>query len=188
MHSERWDALSPLLDELFELSGESRQMRLYQMQEQYPELAKELLKMMALEESHPDFLAEPLANLDSLSPRADHEIGPYRLVSMLGEGGMGQVWLALRSDGLYERRVALKLLRPGLGHAGLRQRFTRERQILARLAHANIARLLDAGEAAAAFSHAPRSAGDPRIVRRTDRRRESRGRMRDACAANDERL
>ena len=58
---------------------------------------------------------------------------------------MGQVWLAVRSDGLYERRVALKLLRPGLGDAGLRLRFTRERQILARLAHANIARLLDAG-------------------------------------------
>lgn len=145
MHSERWDALSPLLDELFELSGESRKMRLYQMQEQYPELAKELLKMMALEESHPDFMAEPLASLDNLGHSANHQIGPYQLVSMLGEGGMGQVWLAVRSDGLYERRVALKLLRPGLGDAGLRQRFTRERQILARLAHANIARLLDAG-------------------------------------------
>lgn len=145
MHTERWATLSPLLDELLELSGDAREMRLYQMQEQYPELAQELLKMMDLERSHPDFMAEPLANLDNLSPRMNDEIGPYRLVSLLGEGGMGQVWLAVRSDGLYERRVALKLLRPGLGDAGLRQRFTRERQILARLAHANIARLLDAG-------------------------------------------
>ena len=145
MHTERWATLSPLLDELLELSGEAREMRLYQMQEQYPELAQELLKMMDLEKSHPDFMAEPLANLDNLSPRIGDEIGPYRLVSLLGEGGMGQVWLAVRSDGLYERRVALKLLRPGLGDAGLRLRFTRERQILARLAHANIARLLDAG-------------------------------------------
>jgi len=145
MHTERWATLSPLLDELLELSGDAREMRLYQMQEQYPELSQELLKMMDLEKSHPDFMAEPLANLDSLSPRIDDEIGPYRLVSLLGEGGMGQVWLAVRSDGLYERRVALKLLRPGLGDAGLRQRFTRERQILARLAHAHIARLLDAG-------------------------------------------
>ena len=145
MHTERWATLSPLLDELLELSGDAREMRLYQMQEQYPELAQELLKMMDLEKSHPDFMAEPLANLDNLSPRIGDEIGPYRLVSLLGEGGMGQVWLAVRSDGLYERRVALKLLRPGLGDAGLRLRFTRERQILARLAHANIARLLDAG-------------------------------------------
>jgi eukaryotic-like serine/threonine-protein kinase len=145
MHTERWATLSPLLDELLELSGDAREMRLYQMQEQYPDLAQELLKMMDLERSHPDFMAEPLANLDNLSPRINDEIGPYRLVSLLGEGGMGQVWLAVRSDGLYERRVALKLLRPGLGDAGLRQRFTRERQILARLAHAHIARLLDAG-------------------------------------------
>ena len=64
---------------------------------------------------------------------------------MLGEGGMGQVWLAARSDGLYQRRVALKLLRPGLTDPNLRLRFTRERQILARLAHPHIARLLDAG-------------------------------------------
>ncbi len=145
MHTKRWATLSPLLDELLELSGDAREMRLYQMQEQHPELAQELMKMMDLERSHPDFMAEPLANLDNLSPRINDEIGPYRLVSLLGEGGMGQVWLAVRSDGLYERRVALKLLRPGLGDAGLRLRFTRERQILARLAHANIARLLDAG-------------------------------------------
>ncbi|MEO6172550.1 MAG: hypothetical protein ABIP02_05475, partial [Arenimonas sp.] len=62
MHTERWATLSPLLDELLELSGESRQMRLFQMQEQHPELAQELFKMMELEKSHPDFLAEPLVN------------------------------------------------------------------------------------------------------------------------------
>ena len=58
---------------------------------------------------------------------------------------MGQVWLAERADGLYQRRVALKLLRPGLADPNLRLRFSRERQILARLAHPHIARLLDAG-------------------------------------------
>src|SRR5690606_13069066 len=72
-------------------------------------------------------------------------VGPYRLERLLGEGGMGQVWLAARADGLYQRRVALKLLRPGLADPNLRLRFTRERQILARLAHPHIARLLDAG-------------------------------------------
>src|SRR3546814_20518022 len=58
---------------------------------------------------------------------------------------MGQVWLASRADGLYQRRVALKLLRPGLADPNLPLRFTRERQILARLGHPHIARLLDAG-------------------------------------------
>ncbi|HYM86789.1 MAG TPA: serine/threonine-protein kinase, partial [Pseudoxanthomonas sp.] len=55
------------------------------------------------------------------------------------------VWLASRADGLYQRKVALKLLRPGLADPNLRLRFSREREILARLAHPNIARLLDAG-------------------------------------------
>ena len=71
-------------------------------------------------------------------------IGRYEILAKLGEGGMGQVWLAERADGLYQRRVALKLLRPGLADPNLRLRFTRERQILARLAHPHIARLLDA--------------------------------------------
>src|SRR3546814_1046129 len=58
---------------------------------------------------------------------------------------MGQGWLASRADGLYQRRVALKLLRPGLADPNLRLRFTRERQILARLGHPHIALLRDAG-------------------------------------------
>ncbi len=77
--------------------------------------------------------------------RPGARIGPYRLDRMIGEGGMGQVWLATRADGLYERKVALKLLRPGLVDPRLRQRFDREREILARFAHPYIARLLDAG-------------------------------------------
>src|SRR5687768_8520375 len=113
-----------------------------------PELGAELRKMLALEDARPDFLAESVVDAAVFSPQPGQAIGPYRLERMLGEGGMGQVWLALRADGLYHRRVALKLLRPGLGDAGLRTRFTRERQILARLGHAHIARLLDAGVSA----------------------------------------
>ncbi|MET1161260.1 MAG: serine/threonine-protein kinase, partial [Pseudoxanthomonas sp.] len=78
-------------------------------------------------------------------PQSGVLVGPYRMESVLGEGGMGMVWLASRADGLYERKVALKLLRPGLADPNLRLRFSREREILARLAHPNIARLLDAG-------------------------------------------
>ena len=78
-------------------------------------------------------------------PQVNTLVGPYRMEVLLGEGGMGMVWLAARADGLYQRKVALKLLRPGLADPNLRLRFSREREILARLAHPNIARLLDAG-------------------------------------------
>lgn len=142
---ERWSQISPLIDELLDLTGESRARRLREIERQDASLAAELSKMMALDEERTDFMAQPIVDASLFAPQPGQEIGPYRLVTPLGEGGMGQVWLAMRADGLYERRVALKLLRPGLGDAGLRARFTRERQILARLGHAHIARLLDAG-------------------------------------------
>ena len=145
MQGDRWATLSPLLDELLELTGPAREQRLDEIEAADPELARELQHLMTLEEERPDFLSQPVVHAGLFSAHAEQEIGPYRLVSPLGEGGMGQVWLAVRADGLYERRVALKLLRPGLGDVGLHARFTRERQILARLGHAHIARLLDAG-------------------------------------------
>ena len=145
MEGTRWSTLSPLLDELLELTGHSRALRLAQIQGSDPDLAQELESLMALEDERPDFMSQPVVDASLFAAQPDQEIGPYRLVEPIGEGGMGQVWLAMRADGLYERRVALKLLRPGLGDAGLHARFTRERQILARLGHAHIARLLDAG-------------------------------------------
>ena len=74
--------------------------------------------------------------------------GPYRLVRLLGRGGSGVVFAAERSDGALEQRVAVKLLRTGAAGAALRERFLRERQILAGLNHAGIVHLLDAGETA----------------------------------------
>ena len=145
MHTDRWATLSPLLDELLELEDDARAARLAQIGASDPALFVELKKMLALENERPDFMSQPIIDGTVFTPQPGQEIGPYRLVMPLGEGGMGQVWMAVRADGLYERRVALKLLRPGLGDAGLRVRFTRERQILARLGHAHIARLLDAG-------------------------------------------
>jgi serine/threonine protein kinase len=72
-------------------------------------------------------------------------LGPWRLVEPLGAGGMGMVWLAERADQQFEKRVALKLLRVGLDRDEDRRRFQLERQVLARLEHPNIARLLDGG-------------------------------------------
>ncbi|MFO1322485.1 MAG: serine/threonine-protein kinase [Burkholderiales bacterium] len=75
---------------------------------------------------------------------AGDAVGPYRLLGEIGTGGMGAVWLAERSDGAYERRVALKLPHASMGR-GLAERFARERHILAGLEHPHIARLYDAG-------------------------------------------
>jgi len=73
--------------------------------------------------------------------------GPYRLVQLLGNGGMGAVYLAERVDGELDQRVAIKVLRYGFDQSSFRDRFLRERQILASLNHPGIAHLLDAGHA-----------------------------------------
>jgi len=72
-------------------------------------------------------------------------VGPYRLVCRLGAGGMGVVYLAERADGQFEQQVALKLIKRGMDSEQIVGRFQAERQILARLKHPNIARLLDGG-------------------------------------------
>jgi serine/threonine-protein kinase len=72
-------------------------------------------------------------------------IGPYRILRLLGRGGMGSVYLAERSDGLFDHRVALKLLSSRDHNGELTRRFVQERQILASLHHPAIARLLDGG-------------------------------------------
>ena len=75
------------------------------------------------------------------------EVERWRLMSVLGRGGMGEVFLAERTGGDFAQRVALKLLRPGSLQLGLHERFVQERRILARLEHPRIARLVDGGVA-----------------------------------------
>ena len=147
MDPERWQRLSPLLDALLELEPDQRAEHLAALRREDPALAQDLQRLLELEAGDPDFLAEPVAP-PPLGAQPGTPVGPYRLERLLGEGGMGHVWLARRADGLYARKVALKLLRPGLADPRLHQRFVREREILARFAHPFIARLLDAGIAA----------------------------------------
>jgi len=73
------------------------------------------------------------------------QIGPYLTVLEIGRGGMGVVYHAIRSDGEFHQAVALKVVRRGADSAHILRRFRAERQILARLEHPNIARLLDGG-------------------------------------------
>ena len=78
-------------------------------------------------------------------PAAGQQIGAWRLLRELGSGGMAVVWLAERADGAYAQQAALKLVRPGLEGTLLRERFARERRILALLQHPHVARLIDGG-------------------------------------------
>ncbi|MFT4179790.1 MAG: protein kinase [Thermomonas sp.] len=144
MDAERWQRLSPLLDALLEMSQAQRDEHIATLRSEDAALADDLQRLLTLEADDATFLDTPLTELPT-DVQAGTRIGPYQLERLLGEGGMGQVWLAARADGLYQRKVALKLLRPGVASRQLRQRFDRERAILARFAHPNIARLLDAG-------------------------------------------
>jgi len=78
-------------------------------------------------------------------PAAGDAVGPWRLVRLIGVGGMGSVWLARRSDDEFERQVAVKFIRPEADQATVFRRFAREKKMLAGLDHPSIARLFDAG-------------------------------------------
>lgn len=77
--------------------------------------------------------------------RADMRLGPWRLLRELGRGGMGAVWLAERDDGQFQQQVAIKLIRLGMDSEHILRQFRRERALLARLQHPNIAQLIDGG-------------------------------------------
>src|SRR5215471_2622970 len=75
-------------------------------------------------------------------------VGAYRILRSLGQGGMGEVFLAERADRQFEQRVAIKLVKCGLLSRHVQGRLRQERQILATLDHPNIARLFDGGTTA----------------------------------------
>jgi eukaryotic-like serine/threonine-protein kinase len=143
--------MSRLLDEALPLDEEARRGWLEALPPEHRFLADALqfalLPGAATEDSARLLEAGTGGYVDRLrgGPSPNEAVGPYRLIRLLGQGGMAEVWLARRADGAFKRDVALKL--PLL--LGLRQdlasRFARERDILAALEHPNIARLYDAG-------------------------------------------
>jgi serine/threonine protein kinase len=145
--------LSTLLDEALDLDEPAREAWLAALGDRDIELAPTLRKLLArrllpetgdLLDRGPEFTA--LGAGDQASNRClGDTIGPYRLLRELGRGGMGEVWLAERSDGVLKRAVALKLPHSALPQRQLAERLARERDILAALTHPHIARLYDAG-------------------------------------------
>jgi serine/threonine protein kinase len=143
---DRWRALSPYLDHALDLPGEERAAWLASLHAQDTRLAAQLESLLAehaaLDGSR--FL-ERGSPLQPPAALAGETLGAYRLVSPIGRGGMGSVWLAERCDGRFEGRAAIKLLNVALVGAAGEERFRREGHILARLRHPNIAHLADAG-------------------------------------------
>ncbi|HEV8690994.1 MAG TPA: protein kinase, partial [Ideonella sp.] len=141
----RWPALSPHLDELLDMEPAERAARLAQLRAEDAALADDLEALLGqLDVLDRDaFLAGPA--VPRPSTLEGHVVGAYTIERALGEGGMGSVWLARRTDGRFEGQVAIKFLHAGLVPRADAERFAREGRILARLAHPNIARLLDAG-------------------------------------------
>src|SRR5215471_16031073 len=147
MEKERWNQVRDLLHDLLEQNSTERKRLLDLVGATDPELRREAESLLKFEnENALDKTAIGAGGLSREFERAFPEhIGPYRLLHEIGRGGMGVVYEAERADGQFVKRVALKLLPAVYSQTELETRFLRERQILARLEHPNIARLLDGG-------------------------------------------
>ena len=150
MTQEDWQRLKSLFTEAMDLPAEGRGPFMDDRCGDSPELRAELAALLEHHEQATDFLEDPVRDLGvSLSLAVpgpmDERIGHYRLLREIDRGGMGTVYLAERADAQYEQRVAIKIIKRGMDTNEVYRRFLEERQILARLAHPNIARLLDGG-------------------------------------------
>ncbi len=158
LSAERWRRIDELLEAAMERPPEDRRSFLAAACGDDTALHREVEELLAADRRAVDFLETPAPEAAGLVPEAGGApgtavelgtaLGPYRLERAIGAGGMGTVYQAVRDDGVYRRRVAIKLLNPGRGSVGLARRFRGERQILASLDHPYIARLFDGGEAA----------------------------------------
>jgi serine/threonine protein kinase len=144
---ELWGEIGPSLDAALALEPAERQAWVDALETSQPAVAAKvrsiLLELGDLEEK--GFLDVPAASMLTPVAREGQRFGAYTLDRTIGQGGMGTVWLAHRSDGRFEGEVAIKLLNASLLGRDGEERFRREGHLLARLEHPNISRLLDAG-------------------------------------------
>ncbi|MEP7245607.1 MAG: serine/threonine-protein kinase [Gammaproteobacteria bacterium] len=148
----RWLELNPYLDQVLELNAEQRAAWLATLRTENPSLAADLESLLAAQPSldRLQFLEGNSLDMLGQASLAGQILGAYTLESNIGQGGMGTVWLAHRSDGRFEGKVAIKLLNLALVGRNGEDRFRREGRVLARLTHPHIARILDAGVTGAA--------------------------------------
>jgi eukaryotic-like serine/threonine-protein kinase len=152
---QRWDCLKTILGEALEQNSSAARIALVERRcgedtDLLEEAESLLAEAEALLKERTDSFEDCAQNAASTfwqegPPRGGERVGAYVIVRELGRGGMGTVFLAERADGQFEKQVAIKILNRGADTAEILHRFRAERQILARLDHPNIARLLDAG-------------------------------------------
>jgi serine/threonine protein kinase/Tfp pilus assembly protein PilF len=146
---ERWRALSPYLDEALEIPPDRRAAWVTAISTRDAELGADLRTLLAEQEAVQQERFLDNAVLDArttVAPAlAGQVLGAYRLISPVGQGGSGSVWLAERCDGRFQGRAAVKVLNLALIARAGEERFKREGTILARLRHPSIAQLIDAG-------------------------------------------
>jgi len=150
-----WARLDPLLERLLELPDEAARRELDRLPPEDRPLRPRLEAALAAARADSGPLSRPAVErwVPLLAPAARSafppgaRLGAWEIEGELGRGGMGTVYAVRRADGAYEQRAALKLLTAGADLPEARTRFLQERQILARLEHPGIARLLDGGVA-----------------------------------------
>jgi eukaryotic-like serine/threonine-protein kinase len=147
LSAERWRVVIPYLDAALEIEENRRVAWLAALRGDDGALADDVAGLLDEHEAldAQGFLDGGIGKAPPAASLAGHVLGAYTLREQIGQGGMGSVWLADRSDGRYQGVAAVKLLNPSLlGREG-EGRFRREGSILARLRHPNIAHLIDAG-------------------------------------------
>lgn len=156
-HQEHWQRIDKALADALEQPAEKQLPFLEEALKESPEALASAKKLLAQSEAAERLFAQsPNAHWQSFG--AGTRLGPWQLVRQLGAGGMGVVWLARRVDGEVEMQAAIKLLPPSLAgplgaDAQFRQRFLQEKQILAKLQHPHIARLLEASTSKTEIAH-----------------------------------
>src|SRR5690349_12099148 len=150
MTPERWQRIKTLFAAALEVPEGERAAFLARETDGDTSLRDEVVSLLASHEAPGEFLQSPAPDLSAsvyaaLDDHVGERIGAYRIVGALGTGGMGDVFRAVRDDDQYRAEVAIKLMRADVRDPLAEQRFKTERQILARLDHRNIARLLDGG-------------------------------------------
>lgn len=145
--NDRLDKIIGIFDAASELEGAAREAFLATACDDDTALRAEVESLLREHDQAGAFLETPLLpELTAPTPElAGRRVGPYELLRELGRGGMGVVYLARRTDDVYQKEVAVKLVWPHLQRTSAVRRFIQEREILARLDHPNIARLLDGG-------------------------------------------
>lgn len=151
MTPDKWKLIKPILEAAMDLPGDAR-LDYLKSTGLDRELLEEAAAILAFDQEERDILDDGAASIfastendDMTAPLIGTEVDRYRIISLLGVGGMGAVYLAKRSDGEFEQNVALKVIKSGISSSSILRRFYGERQILASLDHKNIAHLIDGG-------------------------------------------